>query len=68
MRDGGLLPDMPEPALLSGYNDIVALPPDYRRRVRFKGVLLTVQSLAYALSRSPVDRSIAHQTTSVCTR
>lgn len=61
MRDGELLPLLLEPALVQGYEEAGALPPDYDPRIRFTSLLINVRALARSLQKRPSNRYTRHQ-------
>lgn len=61
VRDGGLLQQQLEPALVQGYEEVVALPPDYEPHIRFTSLLINVRALARSLQKRPPNPSTHHQ-------
>lgn len=60
LHDREQLPFRLEAALLRGYGEIISLPSDYQRRIRFTSVLINVRALARSLQKRPPNQYTRH--------
>lgn len=60
MYERDQLPWPLEPALMRGYAEFVALPPDYEQRIHFTGLLTSMRALARSLQKRPPNDFTRH--------
>lgn len=60
LHDREQLPFHLEAALLRGYGEIISLPSDYQRCIRFTSVLINVRALARSLQKRPPNQYTRH--------
>jgi aminoglycoside phosphotransferase (APT) family kinase protein len=61
MRDGEYLPYKSLPALLRGYEEVIALPQDYMKVIYLTSLLTNIRALARSLQKRPPNRYTEHQ-------
>ncbi len=59
LHDGETLPNLVLPYLVEGYKEVIALPLDYKQRISFSSLLITIRMLAYVAKKYP-ERPLVH--------